>query len=82
MLKAMAIGYARKRPMHKRNAVQLRLAFSAAAIGAVLAAATFSGARRAGSLVDGSRNRTDSRWVDFDDQEPGWRESWNTSITV
>jgi hypothetical protein len=51
MLKAMAIGYAGKRPMHKRNAVQLRLAFSAAAVGAVLAAATFSGAHRAGSLV-------------------------------
>jgi hypothetical protein len=51
MLKAMAIGYARKRQMYKRNAVQLRLAFSAAAVGAVLAAATFSGAHRAGSLV-------------------------------
>jgi hypothetical protein len=32
--------------------------------------------------ADGSGNGTDSRWVDFDDQEPGWRESWNTSITV
>jgi len=51
MLKAMAIGYAGKRQMYKRNAVQLRLAFSAAAVGAVLAAATFSGAHRAGSLV-------------------------------
>ena len=39
------------RPMHKRNAVQLRLAFSAAAICAVLAAATFSGAHRGGSLA-------------------------------
>jgi hypothetical protein len=47
----MAIGYAGKRQMYKRNAVQLRLAFSAAAVGAVLAAATFSGAHRAGSLV-------------------------------
>jgi len=51
MLKAMAIGYSGKRPIHKRNAVQLRLAFSAAAVGAVLAAATFSGAHGAGSLV-------------------------------
>ena len=40
-----------ERPMHKRNAVPLRLAFSAAGIGGVLAAATFSGAHRAGSLV-------------------------------
>jgi hypothetical protein len=40
-----------EKTMHKRNAVQLRLAFSAAAVGAVLAAATFSGAHRAGSLV-------------------------------
>ena len=36
--------------MHKSNAVQLRLALSAAAACAVLAAATFSGAHRAGSL--------------------------------
>jgi hypothetical protein len=32
--------------------------------------------------ADGSRNGTDSRWVDFNDQEPRRRESWNTSITV
>ena len=51
MLRAMAIGYAGKRPMHKRSAVQLRSAFSVAAVGAVLAAATVSGAHRAGSLV-------------------------------
>ncbi len=47
-----ALGHARGiEPMQKRNAVQLRLAFSAAAICAVLAAATFSGAHRAGSLA-------------------------------
>ena len=36
--------------MHKRNAVQLRLALSAAAVCAVLAAAASSGAHRAGPL--------------------------------
>ena len=36
--------------MHKRNAVHLRLAMSAAAVCAVLAAATSSGAHRAGPL--------------------------------
>ena len=36
--------------MHKRNAVQLRLALSAAAVCAVLAAATSSGAHRGGPL--------------------------------
>jgi hypothetical protein len=37
--------------MHKRNGVQLRLALSATAVCAVLAAATFSGDHRAGSLA-------------------------------
>ena len=37
--------------MHKRNAIQLRLAISAAALCAVLAAATFGGAHRAGLLA-------------------------------
>jgi drug/metabolite transporter (DMT)-like permease len=59
ILKAMAIGYAGKRPMHKRNAVQLRLAFSAAAVGAVLAAATFSGAHRTGSFVSQTVRETE-----------------------
>jgi hypothetical protein len=36
--------------MHKENAVQLRLALSAAAVSVVLAAATFSGAHRVGPL--------------------------------
>jgi hypothetical protein len=37
-------------PMHKRNAVQLRLALSAATLCAVLAAASSSGAYRSGPL--------------------------------
>jgi hypothetical protein len=47
-LNAGAEGYASDIPMHKRNAVQLRLALSAAAVCAVLAAASLSGAHRAG----------------------------------
>ena len=49
-LNAGAFCYARDGPMHKGNAVQLRLAFSAAAVCAVLAAATFSGGHPTGSL--------------------------------
>ena len=45
--------------MHKRNAVQLRVAFSAAALCAVLAAAILSGAHRAGLLAIGTVRETD-----------------------
>lgn len=48
-LKARAIGYQWGGPVHRRQAVQLRLALSAAVLCAVLAAATFSGAHRGGS---------------------------------
>lgn len=47
---AGADSYAGGNPMHKRNAVQLRLALSAAAVCAVLAAASSSGAYRSGPL--------------------------------
>jgi hypothetical protein len=43
------LGSARDGPMHRGNAVQLRLALSAAAVCAVLAAATLSGGHRGGS---------------------------------
>jgi len=58
MLKASATGYARDRPMHKNNAVQLRVAFSAAALCAVLAAAIL-GAHRAGLLAIGTVREAD-----------------------
>jgi hypothetical protein len=48
-IETRALGYARDGPMHKGNAVQLRLALSAAAVCAVLAAATLSGGHRGGS---------------------------------
>jgi hypothetical protein len=45
--------------MHRRNAVQLRVAFSAAAICAVLAAAILSGSHRAGLLAIGTVREAD-----------------------
>ena len=83
MLKAMAIGYAGKRPMHKRTPSSCDWLFQQPP------SALFLWPRRSAALAEqdrlegrrfGKRNRF--RWVDFVDQEPGWRESWNSSITV
>ena len=62
--------------MQKRNAVQLRLALSAAAACAVLAAATLSGGHRAGllSIATSRDSEVDSREVNFDDDDPDLRE--------
>ena len=49
--KARAVRYARARHMRKREAAQLRLALSAGAVCAVLAAATLNGAHRTGLLT-------------------------------
>ena len=57
--------------MHKRNGVLLRSALSAAAVCAVLAMATSSGAASSRTAIDhdGSGNGANTREVDFDDQE-------------
>ena len=62
--------------MHKGNAVQLRLALSAAAVCAVVAAATLSGGHRGGSPSVASSREADPivAAVGFDDEHAERRE--------
>jgi len=64
--------------MHKRNAVQLRSALSAAAICAVLAVATFSGVHRAGSAAIRTVRETEPIVVRSIStiREPGGKKHW------